>query len=152
MAEVTGIYTVEFTKVLRDAPEYSVLRGFDKPLTHREIAEWLESNLRRDYPIFDHIKVGMIQWFEFPDQPKAPKLTKREKEFCEFMKNGWIARDKEKNLYWYNSKPYKNESTWNNENSKYICMDLLNTPFAFIQWEDDEPCDVSELRKLEVEE
>ena len=141
MAEVTKITTVEFTEVIKGS---GAMNGVN------EFRQWLEKELTKSYLGFDNIKVANIQLFVFPDN--KPKLSKRERMFCEFMKCGWIARDKEKNLYWYNSKPYKNETTWNNNNSEYICMDLLNTPFAFIQWEDDVPWDVSDLLKLEVEE
>lgn len=141
MAVLTRIITVEFTEVKKEQEEW---KYFEDPKGDIEayFRVWHGN-------IFNDIKVTKIEEVVHKSQPK---LTKREKEFCEFMKCGWIARDKEKNLYWYNSKPYKNETTWNNNNSEYICMDLLNTPFAFIQWEYDEPWDVSELRKLEVEE
>ena len=142
MADITRIITVEMTNVFRDAKE-----GCQERYGKR-VDTILEEEFGNG---FDDIKIAKIQDFVFPDQPKAPKLTKRERAFCEFVKNGWIARDNTQKLHWYNFKPKKGGATWYND-FQYVCIDLLNVPFMFIKWKDDEPWAVSSLLELEVQE
>lgn len=143
MKEITRVFTVELTQVSNFKNENEVLKA-------DEAKYLLKTSIEGRFD-FDNVNVVKCQDFIMEKNTK-PKLTKREKEFCEFMKCGWIARDESGSLYWFNSKPRKTGTCWDNIHVEYFCMDLLNTPFAFIQWEDDEPWDVSKLRKLEVEE
>lgn len=56
----------------------------------------------------------------------------------------WIARDKDNNLCFFESKPHKLNSFWNN--GEYIqCIIVFNHLFQFIKWEDEEPYNIQEL-------
>ena len=148
MAELTRITTVELTQVLKNAEEVDMKKASN--------AKYLEDSMRRIFGcVFDDINVVKIQQFVLPDQPK-PKLTKRERAFCELITDGYIARDGEMALCWHECKPIKDMDFY--EWSSTDCGNLINIeifdeiPFMFIQWEDDEPWAVEDLLKLEVEE
>lgn len=86
-------------------------------------------------------------------EPQKPKLTKRERAFCELFKTGWITRDAFSDLEWYELKLYKIKSCW--ELGEGDCFDMMFIPyinemFKFITWEDEEPWAVEDLLKLEV--
>lgn len=144
MAELTRITTVEFTRVFKDSSEETDIKGY---------CNVLESNLRyASGNAYDDIKVVKVQQFVFPDQPKAPKLTKRERAFCELVGDGWIARDECGTIIWYDNKPCKRDIEWF-AYGEYFNLDIFNEiPFMFIEWEDDEPWAVEDLLKLEVKE
>lgn len=99
--------------------------------------------------------VERIKWL-YEEHIEQPKLTKKERQFCELVETGWIARDNYDNrdcLKWYKDKPYKQNDVWV-LNGTYFAIDLKETihiKFSFIKWE-DEPWSVEELLKLEVEE
>ena len=95
----------------------------------------------------------------FSEYKERPKLTKRERKFCELFegKDVWLVRNKVGTLYIYTIKPVKGCDDWSA--SGYVCtvryygiFDVLEIEFKFIQWEDEEPWSVEELLKLEVEE
>lgn len=148
MAEVTGIITAEFTEVTKNFENNEYLQK-------RDFGQWIESRLKEKYGGFDDIKVVKVQVFEFPDQPKAPKLTKRERLFCELVEKGFMARDKDGVCFWYDSKPHKTdgEGIWSNDGDVLLATKMtFDIDFNFIQWEDDLPWAVEDLLKLEVEE
>lgn len=145
MAEVTRIITVEFTKVFKNncSPE-----GY---------GERIDKGLKTHFGYsFDDIKIAKIQDFVFPYQ-KTPKLTKKERLFCELMGRGYFARSAAGTLWWCEEKPEK-DMTFNawrcdDENpSMPVVVWATKTCFDFIQWEDSEPWAVEDLLKLEVEE
>lgn len=101
-----------------------------------------------------HCRYSTLKWAteEYKEQPK---LTKKERLFCELMEAGWIARDRNGRVFWFNKKPQKEAHCW--YSSLYTVQILrletcLNLQFPFIQWEDTEPWAVEDLLKLEVEE
>lgn len=109
--------------------------------------------------------LNRMKWLceENVEQPKKPKLTKKERQFCELVETGWIARNKTGDLYFYEpheDKPYKLNSAdttiWRHD--AMICFlsdeecDLFHVPFSFITWDDEEPWSIEDLLKLEVEE
>lgn len=143
MADITRIITVEMTKVFRDAKEGCQERYGKRVDT---ILEEVFGNG------FDDIKIAKIQDFVFPDQPKAPKLTKRERAFCELIPDGYIARDGDADLYWYETKPWKADGMWHCIDESITLEVFDEIPFMFIEWEDDEPWAVSSLLELEVQE
>ena len=79
-------------------------------------------------------------------------LTAREKHFVECMQTGWLARDIDNDLCYYQSKPHKcNDDYWDD---KELFMDMtvevFDGMFNFIKWEDEEPWSVADLRKLKA--
>ena len=93
----------------------------------------------------------LFNWL-YAEHIEAPKLTKRERAFCEAVQTGWIARDKDKLLCWFpdNVEVHKDSIMWNATHCLF--MSLLKLPFAFIKWEDEKPWAVEDLLKLEVME
>ncbi len=78
-----------------------------------------------------------------------PNLTAKERAFCEIVNEGYIARDKDGELYIYANEPPKRKEQWC---SDVDFIPLNNEYFSFIIWEDEKPWSIEELLKLEVEE
>lgn len=102
-----------------------------------------------------------FEWL-YSEHIKKPKLTKKERQFCELVETGWIARDKNGGLRWWRkrNKPEKflDLLEWLN-GEKFIDMSYMwdtlfqtDILFSFVKWEDSEPWSVEDLLKLEVEE
>ena len=92
--------------------------------------------------------INMIEWF-YKEHIERPKLTKRERVFCEAVKTGWIARDFKGELFFFTE--YLNEGLCTHVGN-YCRIYGLEDDFDFIKWEDKEPCSVEDLLKLEVKE
>lgn len=90
-----------------------------------------------------------IKWLYEEYQEPAPKLTKAEKGFCEILDDGYIARDKNGDLYLYNNPPYVTETDWREYGH---CTRLCSKFFPFITWESGKVWGINELLALEVEE
>ena len=84
-----------------------------------------------------------IKWLYEEYQEPAPKLTKAEKGFCEIIKDGYIARDKNGDLYLYNNPPYVTETNWRTDYGYY--MKLCSNFFPFITWESGKAWSINEL-------
>lgn len=93
-----------------------------------------------------------IKWL-YEEYKEPIKLTQAEKTILENMdkKWKWIARDKCGELFVYTNKPKKDENLWRDgECAGRTCFNHL---FQFIQWSNDEPCNIEELLKnCEVKE
>lgn len=88
-----------------------------------------------------------IKWLYEEYQEPTPKLTKAEKGFCEIIKDGYIARDKNGDLYLYNNPPYVTETDWRECGH---CTRLCTKFFPFITWESGKAWSIEDLLKLEV--
>lgn len=93
----------------------------------------------------------------FSEYVEHPKLTKRERKFCELFegKDVWVARDRSGSLYLYDKKPYKECNEYWCANIRGNTMDsivftIAELDFSFIKWADEEPWNIEELLKLEV--
>lgn len=98
--------------------------------------------------------VKLMQWLMSEYKPE-PVLTQREKHFVEFAETGWVTRDKSGTMWWSQDKPEKDEDSeaWLGKTSVMPMASVLyryGDFFSFITWEDEEPWDVEELRKLKV--
>ena len=96
-------------------------------------------------------EVNLVRWLLSEYQESAPKLTKKERAFCEIIKGAtiaYIARDKDGTLCIYGGCPYQDISTW--ITSCWIEIDT--NLFQFITWESGKAWSMEELLKLEVEE
>lgn len=84
------------------------------------------------------------------ERKEIPKLTQIEIVLLEALPKdyGYIARDEDKELGIFESKPRKftNWKNWDAENN-FTKADTFHYPhlFNFIKWEDDEPWKISEL-------
>lgn len=92
---------------------------------------------------------AIFQWLYSEYQEPTPKLTKAEKGFCEIIKDGYIARDKNGELYLYNNPPYVTATDWRECGH---CTRLCSNFFPFITWESNRYWSIEDLFKLEVEE
>lgn len=96
-----------------------------------------------------------FEWL-YAEHVEQPKLTKRERAFCEAAMTGWISRDSSGNLSWRDKKPRKlskkHDKYWLGNGSSLVCVHALfkEDCFGFIQWEDENPWAVEDLLKLEV--
>lgn len=101
----------------------------------------------------------VFEWL-YAEHIEQPKLTKRERAFCEAVQVGWIARDECGELYWYGDKsgPKKDGDHWvrlhKNVGDLKACSIIHKSweIFDFIKWEDEKPWAVTDLLKLEVME
>lgn len=84
---------------------------------------------------------------------ESTKLTKRERAFCDAVQAGWIARDCDMTLCYFERKPVFKRGSWNAE-GHYVYLQALglNDDFMFIKDTDAEAWSVEDLLKLEVEE
>lgn len=95
-----------------------------------------------------HCEANLVNWLFEKYQEPAPKLTKTEKGFCEIIKDGYIARDKNGDLYLYNNPPYVTETDWRANYGH--CTRLCTKFFPFITWESNRNWSIEDLLKLEV--
>ena len=84
---------------------------------------------------------------------EPPKLTKRERAFCEIVASGVIARDEngELNLF-SDAEIHKEDGKWIKESKYCNNIQLYVDEFDFVRWEDEKPWAVEDLLKLEVME
>ena len=94
--------------------------------------------------------VTLMRWLMSEYKPE-PVLTAREKGFVECIEDGWLARDKDNELNWYEIEPRKDgfNGWWDEHVSG--ATEINKDFFPFITWEDEEPWSVKELRKLKVQ-
>lgn len=86
---------------------------------------------------------------------ERPKLTKRERLYCELVEEGWLARDSDSCLWLYINKiPKKFSSSWDADTTNADVLELnvpnFSNAFSFIKWEDEQPWSIEDLLKLEV--
>ena len=80
-----------------------------------------------------------VKWL-YQEYKEPVVLTDDEKALCKLLGRGWIARDRDNNLYWYETKPKKkNLSEWLASSKMCIGMVFPQCKFEFIKWEDEEP-------------
>ena len=86
----------------------------------------------------------------YAEHTELPKLTKRERAFCEAAQTGWIARDENGELYWFAEgfEVDKLQRTWNS--AEYSKISTMGLCFCFVKWEDEKPWSIEDLLKLEV--
>ena len=84
-------------------------------------------------------------------------ISKKDRAFLEYLgeDNKYIARDKNENLFVYETKPRKAEKCWC-MNDSLVCESYLylnrhfDVDFPMVKWEDSEPWLIDDLEKLEV--
>ena len=81
---------------------------------------------------------------------EQPKLTKRERAFCEAVQMGWIARDCNMHLFYFSGKPELKQGIWMTHVGQYCRIKGIEDAFMFIKDTDAEPWAVEDLLKLEV--
>lgn len=99
-----------------------------------------------------HCPLERFEWL-YAEHIEQPKLTKRERAFCEAVQTGWIARDCDMSLLHFERKPVFKRDSWNAE-GYYTYLEALglNDHFMFIKDTDADYWSVEDLLKLEVVE
>lgn len=90
----------------------------------------------------------LINWLYEEYQEPAPKLTKKERVFCEIVRHGYITRDKDGSLCVYDSFPAQRTLNWVED--RWVNID--SDTFQFITWESGKAWSIESLLRLEVEE
>lgn len=93
----------------------------------------------------------LFEWL-YAEHIEQPKLTKRERAFCEAVQTGWIARDCDVMLCYFTDKPNLQTGVWSGEDGCYVNLEVfgLQHSFMFISELDEKPWAVEDLLKLEV--
>lgn len=91
-----------------------------------------------------------IKWLMSEHKDK-PTITARERHFLEFVKTGWIVKDKNGDVWWFEEQPVKMAEIWDTFGSSSNITGLVKDTLTFIAWDDKEPWSVEELLKLEVQ-
>lgn len=96
----------------------------------------------------------LIEWLCSEYVPPKPKLTKYEKAVLSLLEKGFMARDANKSLYFYENIPSRKRDEWcsNGGMCKRIGIDITGkAKFQFIKWQ-DRPISIEEMLTWEVEE
>ena len=88
---------------------------------------------------------------------KKPVISKKDRAFLDYLRenNKYIARDKNGNLFVYETKPRKAGMCWS-MNGSLVCDSCLylnrhfDVDFPMVKWNDSEPWKIDDLEKLEV--
>lgn len=89
---------------------------------------------------------AIFQWLYSEYQEPAPKLTKAERGFCEILQKGYIARDKNGNLFVYDALPRRSKLMWSGLNWRQLDCSF----YPFITWKSGKAWSIEDLLKLEV--
>lgn len=96
------------------------------------------------------------KWLE-EECVELPVISKRDRAFLEYLREDdrYIARDKNSNLFVYETKPRKAGMSWI-MNGSLVCNSCLylnrhfDVDFPMVKWEDEEPWLIEDLMKLDV--
>ena len=97
---------------------------------------------------------NFFKWLYEEAKEAQPKLTAKERGFCEIVRSGYIARDQSGILWLFDMIPAKEDgyiaARWNSANGRREQLD--GKAFMFITWESDKAWSIEELLQLEVKE
>ena len=149
MATNFEFYKDEILKIVKKRTGFGVVNGEVKSCDEIGCTEQCIFHEGKYFCLLD----SRIEWL-YAEHIEQPKLTKRERAFCEVVRVGWIARDESGNLHLFDlvSKPYKQNGEWLKRSVSCNHIRVNSDEFDFIKWEDEKPWAVEELLKLEVEE
>lgn len=116
---------------------------------------WHDDMMKVQRPVYPH-QLQTISWNEAPviwERQEVPPLSEAEYHILKNLskKWEWVARDKNGHLFIYTSKPDKEKSEWISSYaaSAFYMYDHL---FSCVQWEDDEPWEITKLLERYEEE
>lgn len=116
----------------------------DKPIACESLEYCTECEIK-----YGDCQFARTKWF-CAEHIEQPKLTKKERQFCELVETGFLTRNEIDGLNFYDfekQEKYRGDYwSWNNIDKWF------NISFPFIKWEDEEPWSIEDLLKLEVEE
>lgn len=104
----------------------------------------------------EECETAIKEWLE-KEYIEPPMISKKDRAFLDYLKenNKYISRDKNGNLFVYETKPRKAGTNWIMKGSLVCdsCLYLnrhLDAGFPMVKWEDEEPWKIEDLKKLEV--
>ena len=120
---------------------------------------WHDDMMKVQRPVYPH-QLQTRSWDAAPviwkrkEKEKAPLLSEAE---YHILNNAnaqwkWIARDKDKCLVLYRTKPYKKSVFWCNGDIVMTTLDMYNHLFSHIKWGDDKPWEIAKLLERYEEE
>lgn len=77
----------------------------------------------------------------------ADKVFHKKEQDNTIVVKGWVARDSNHNIYFYDEKPIKDKAVWDGEISWIV--ELSNDSFPQVVWEDNEPTPCEVMIKIE---
>lgn len=92
-----------------------------------------------------------VEWL-YAEHIEPPKLTKRERAFCEAVQTGWIARDCNMHLFYFSEKAKLAQGKWMTRVGQHCRIKGIEDDFIFIKDTDAECWAVEDLLKLEIGE
>lgn len=103
----------------------------------------------------DRYAIEYTKWL-LEEYKEKPRLTKRQRAFCEAVGSGWLVRSFSGNvLNFYVNKPKRVDSEdypyWTTHDDYYFTVNNYLPKFEFIKWK-DEPYSIEEMLKWEIEE
>ena len=144
-------YKEEILKIINDGSAFGVCKNCNQPIACEDYQ--CETCIAEGLGFCDKV---IYPWL-YAEHEELSKLNKKERQFCELVESGWIARDEGENqLYYFDEEPVKDakHKIWESVPfSRTIALHQFNNcNFDFITCDDKEPWSIEELLKLEVEE
>ena len=93
-----------------------------------------------------------IGWLYEEAVETAPTLTAKERAFCEIVRSGYIARDRDESLWVFSESPYERDGIWTCEDKDVYLINITREEFKFIDYKSRKAWSIEELLRLEVEE
>lgn len=127
---------------------------YDFAFVDGKVTECNAQCLKCEFGRWGNCPPNVIKWLYEEYTPPAPKLTKNERKLCEILQEGYIAKESNGVIAFYEKKPQKIKgmywgalNAYSNTISDYMFADC---GFSFITWDDPEPWSREDLLKLEV--
>ena len=90
------------------------------------------------------------KWLE-EECVEPPVISKRDREFLEYIKDDYkyIARDSNGYIFLYKNKPEKFDAVWY-QTPAIVNLKHFNVDFPMVKWEDTEPWKIEDLMNLNL--
>lgn len=144
-------YKDEIMKIIAHDDGIAISKTSGKPIPCESVC-YCENECELDGRDCDG--VDLFKWL-YAEYVEKPKLTLRERKFCELALTGYITRD-EDGLFYFSNRPKKREAPfgweWVMELGHCVSLAKLfpDVKFDFIKSTDEEPWNIEDLLKLEV--
>lgn len=145
MATNFEFFKDEILEIVKKRKDFAVINGEVKSCDEIGCTEQCIFNDGKYFCLLD----SRIEWL-YAEHVEQPKLTKRERAFCEAVHTGWIARDFDDRLFWHEFEPTKTHYEWLVNRGRVVNLNPFQL-FDFVKREDEKPWAVEDLLKLEVQ-
>ena len=93
---------------------------------------------------------NLFKWLYEEAKEPLPTLTLKERAFCEIVKSGYIARDRDESLWVFSERPYERDGIWTCEDEDVYLINITREVFKFIDYKSRKAWSIEELLQLEV--